>query len=336
MANKNNDAILMALLQDLNSYLSGNPYGNAASNGAILMANIKKDGADMGDIHESTAAQIVDKMGSPIDKINFIFEQHPEIAEELDKFADENGLMQEESNNPVGELAQLIQLYLTKKRKYAEGGQFEIDNDFVNVKINGKTYSLLHLITGEQKETGLKNVIELDPQEGALFDYSDSPEPELSFWMQDTEIPLLICFVNEGGKVISVHKGEPLSEEMITESSEFIAYVIEVGINENIKPGDQTSLGKQVEIETEDEEDDIDEYPDLQVNKLYIYGSDGDVQAILQGQERIFSRRSSSIIIRKAKKAYMTKEDKDYKALGRYVFDEMRRQDNRPAEYVDN
>ena len=134
--------------------------------------------------------------------------------------------------------------------------------------------------------------------------------------MQDTEIPLLICFVNEGGKVISVHKGEPLSEEMITESSEFIAYVIEVGINENIKPGDQTSLGKQVEIETEDEEDDIDEYPDLQVNKLYIYGSDGDVQAILQGQERIFSRRSSSIIIRKAKKAYMTKEDKDYKALG--------------------
>ena len=43
MANKNNDAILMALLQDLNSYFTGNSSGNIASNGAILMANIKKD-----------------------------------------------------------------------------------------------------------------------------------------------------------------------------------------------------------------------------------------------------------------------------------------------------
>lgn len=38
----------------------------------------------------------------------------------------------------------------------------------------------------------------------------------------------------------------------------------------------------------------------------------------------------------KAKKAYASKEDKDYKALGRYIFKEMDAQDNRPAEYVDN
>lgn len=180
------------------------------------------------------------------------------------------------------------------------------------------------------------NVEELDPQEGALFDYSDEPQAELSFWMKDTTIPLLICFVNESGKVISVHKGKPLSEEMITESSEFVAYVIEVGIYEKINPGDQTSLGNQninEEIEDEDEED---IYPELNVNRLYVYGSDGEVQAELQGGERIFSRKSSKVIISKAKRAYLSKEDKDYKALGRYIFKEMDAQDNRDPEYVQN
>jgi hypothetical protein len=152
--------------------------------------------------------------------------------------------------------------------------------------------------------------------------------------MKDTTIPLLICFINESGKVISVHQGQPMSEEMITESSEFVAYVIEVGINEQIKPGDQTSLGEQNINEEDESEEDI--HPELGVNRLYVYGSDGSVQAELQGGERIFSRKSSKVIIAKAKRAYASKEDKDYKALGRYIFKEMDAQDNRDPEYVEN
>ena len=151
--------------------------------------------------------------------------------------------------------------------------------------------------------------------------------------MKDTTIPLLICFINEDGKVISVHKGKPLSEEMITESSEFIAYVIEVGIYEKINPGDQTSLGsKNINEETEEIEDEEDIHPELNVNRLYVYGSDGEVQAELQGGERIFSRKSSKVIISKSKRAYVSKEDKDYKSLGRYIFKEMDAQDNRDPE----
>lgn len=319
MANKNkaNDAILMAILQDI----QGN---STASTSAMLQADIKRDGADKQDIQRNVANEIFDLNGDLMSKIMYTFQQHPAIADELDRFADENGLMQEESNDYLSELAQLITLYLKNERKYAEGGQFETENDIIDVEINGKTYNLLHLTTEEEKETGLQNVIEMESNEGALFDYSDEPQEELSFWMKDTEIPLLICFINEDGEVISVHKGEPLSEEPIVESSEYIAYVIEVNVNENIKEGDQTSLGQE------------DDYPDVEVNRLHIYGSDGNVQAVLQGGERIFSRKSTRVIIRKAKKAYMTKEDKDYKALGRYVFKEMKAQDERPAEYVNN
>ena len=69
---------------------------------------------------------------------------------------------------------------------------------------------------------------------------------------------------------------------------------------------------------------------------MHVYGSNGEVQAVLSGGERIFSRKSTAILLKKAKLAYETKDDKDYKALGRYAFDEMRRQDGRDPEYVEN
>jgi hypothetical protein len=40
----------------------------------------------------------------------------------------------------------------------------------------------------------------------------------------------------------------------------------------------------------------------------------------LQGGERIVSRRETKILIKKAKKADKSKDDKDYKALGKYIF----------------
>lgn len=328
MANKNqkaNDALLMAILQ---AY-QGNPQGLAAATAAMAMSDIKRDGADQGDIHNVAANSILDQAGDINAKVELIFDQHPEIEEALDKYMENSDLQ-------FNSLPELIQSYLQEKRKYAEGGQFEENNNFIDVEINGTTYHLLHLISEEEKEIGLMNVEELDPQEGALFDYSDEPQAELSFWMKDTTIPLLICFINENGKVISVHEGQPLSEEMITESSEFIAYVIEVGINENINPGDQTSLGNQNINEEEEDEDEEDIHPELNVNRLYVYGSDGEIQAQLQGGERIFSRKSSKVIISKAKRAYVSKEDKDYKSLGRYIFKEMDAQDNRDPEYVNN
>ena len=110
--------------------------------------------------------------------------------------------------------------------------------------------------------------------------------------MKNTSIPLDICFINEAGKVISVYQGVPESEELISESSEFIAYVIEVNANSGIKAGDQTSLGETIEETDPDEDESLeDEYPDLPVNHLIIYGSDGQPQGYLQGGERIFSRK---------------------------------------------
>lgn len=219
---------------------------------------------------------------------------------------------------------------------FGEGGQFESDLDIIPVTIGDKTYKLLYLYSEEEKENGLKNVQDMESDEGALFDYSDDPQPSLSFWMKDTSIALKILFINKEGVVISVHDGEPLSEELITEESEPIYWVIELNQSEPISKDTYTDLAirEEPDEEPEDEEDDLEDYPDIKVNKLYIYGSDGQVQAEIEAGARIFSRKSTEVIIRKAKKAYLSHLDKDYKSLGRYVFNEIKAQDNRPAEWV--
>lgn len=151
-----------------------------------------------------------------------------------------------------------------------------------------------------------------------LFVY-DEPQ-EVSFWMKNTSIPLDIIFINEDEEVISVKQGTPMSEESIVESE--VQYVLEVNQNSGIKPGDEIDI---------EEEDDSDDLP-----KMKVLAPDGTVQMELEGGERIVSRRETKILIKKAKKAYRSKNDKDYKALGRYIFKVFNKQDNRDPEYVDS
>lgn len=340
MANKQDNAdnaVLMAMLQDIQSFLSGNPIGLAASTAAIAQSDIKRDKADEQDMHRIVANQML----SPIDKIRNQFVEYPQLIDKL-------GINPEAINEDnLIDLANIISEHLHDEgvASFAQGGQFESNDTWIEVQIGENTYNLLVAESEEEKERGLMGVIEMDPNEGMLFDYSDDPQASVSFWMKDTEIPLDIVFINQDGIVISVKQGTPLSEEPITEDSEFVSCVIELNINSGVKPGDKTDLFEELASEEAPEEESMeevddkseeDEYPDLPVNRLHVYGPDGDIQAYLQGGERIFSRHSTKVIIRKAKKCYMTKDDKDYKDLGRYVFGEMRRQDNRDPEYVDN
>ena len=325
---KANDALWMAIMQ----MLQGGDQNESAAVAASAMSDIQRDKADQGDIDNIVANTMFAQNNDPLAFMKSIFTQYPEMLDELESYIEKRNL----PINSAEDLFQAIPMFLKEVRHYAEGGQFERGPEFVSVDIAGKTYNLLHLISEEEKERGLMDVEGMDDNEGALFDYSDEPQSEISFWMKNTSIPLDIIFINEQGIVISVKQGEPESEDLITESSEFVAYVIELNINSGVKQGDQTSLGETIEETDPDEDDSLeDEYPELNINHLVIYGSDGQPQGFLQGNERIFSRKSTRVIIRKAKRAYKSQSDTDYKALGRYVFKEMEAQDSRPAEYTE-
>lgn len=190
----------------------------------------------------------------------------------------------------------------------------------INLEINDKEYNVLVAQTEIEKEQGLVNVEEMDENEGMLFIYN-YPQ-RLEFWMKDTDIPLDVIFINSDWEVVSVKKGMPYNETILSEDN--VQYVLELNQNSGVKPGD--------EIDVEDDE--LSPGKDLPTNKMYVYGSDGEVQAILQGSERIFSIVNTKTLVRMAKRAYTTKKESDYKRLGKKIFEYLRKQDSNEPEYV--
>lgn len=188
------------------------------------------------------------------------------------------------------------------------------------IEIGGKQYKVELAETEAEKEEGLQGIKDLPDNQGMLFVY-DKPQT-VGFWMKDTLIPLDIIFIDENQEVISIYQGKPEDKTIVEEDN--VKYVLEVNQNSGIEEGD--------ELEFEDSEED-DESNSKQP-PMQVIAPDGSVQMELQGGERIFSRRSTKILIKKAKKAEASKLDKDYKALGRYIFQELDRQDNRKPEYV--
>ena len=179
------------------------------------------------------------------------------------------------------------------------------------IHIGDKEYNVKEAHTEEEKRKGLQEVTELPKNEGMLF-FFDEPQ-EVSIWMQNTLIPLDIIFINEDNEVIKVVQGIPNNETPIVVQDTL--YVLEVNVNSGIKEGDE------LEIE--------DDGPIMKV-----LAQDGTSQMSLFGGERIFSRKNTVVLIRKAKKADKTKSENDLRALGRYMFKCIKGQDERPAEYV--
>lgn len=187
--------------------------------------------------------------------------------------------------------------------------------DRINIEIGEKRYLVEVAKTEEEKEEGLQGRTKLGDSEGMLFDFSDEVG-EVSMWMKDTLIPLDIVFINDDEEVVYVVEGVPNSTSKITVQD--VAYVLEVNSGSGIQEGDEL---------------DFEEEDDAPVMK--VLAQDGSTQMELWGNERIFSRKNTKILIKKAKKANMSKDDKDYKALGRYMFKCIKGQDERPPEYVE-
>lgn len=187
----------------------------------------------------------------------------------------------------------------------------------ITIEIGNKKYKVQEARTEEEKEKGLQGVTELPEDEGMLF-YFDPPE-DVSMWMKDTLIPLDIVFINDDEEVVYVEEGVPNTETQMTVQN--VAYVLEVNSGSGIQEGDELDF----------EEEDEDDAPVMKV-----LAQDGSTQMDLWGGERIFSRKNTVVLIRKARKANMSKDDKDYKALGRYMFKCIKGQDERPPEYVES
>lgn len=190
----------------------------------------------------------------------------------------------------------------------------------MKITVGNKEYNVKEAKTDEELKTGLKGVEELPKDEGMLF-YIQGKSSQEVFTMQGMSIPLDIIFINQDQEVVDVHKDCKPGQKYVVSSTEnmqdddYIEYVLEVNPDSGIKVGDSLDLGDKGPV-------------------MKVLAQDGSTQMELWGGERIFSRKNTVILLKKAKKAGETKDDNDYRALGRYMFKCIKGQDERPPEYV--
>ena len=193
-----------------------------------------------------------------------------------------------------------------------------MEQKFVN--IGDKTYKCKIAKSEEDKRQGLMHIDNLPPDEGMLFVWDS--EDTRQMWMKNTLIPLDMIAINDDDEVIMVYPARPKDETLIPFMS--TKYILEVNQNSGIKIGDDFEI---------DDSDDLDKYV------MKVIGSDGGTQFLLQGGERIVSRKETRVLIRKAKKAELVKNDEAAfnricKSLGKYMFKVLYGQDHRDAQYV--
>ena len=189
----------------------------------------------------------------------------------------------------------------------------------ITIEIEETPYQVLVADTDETRERGLMGITHMPKNKGMLFKWDKPGKRE--FWMKNTVLPLLQCFLNEDMEVVKVLKRQPLDETLM--GFDDIQYVLELNADEDVKEGDEMTI-----------EDNNQKVPVMK-----IIGSDGNVQGIIQGGERIVSRRETVILIKKAKKAYNAKDNEELynrycKALGKYMFKVLKGQDSREPQYV--
>ena len=191
----------------------------------------------------------------------------------------------------------------------------------MEITIGNKKYNVKEAKSQEELTNGLKGVTELPEDEGMLFYMPDQLSQQV-FTMEGMKIPIDIIFIDQDQDVVDVRKNCQPDDPDIVSSTEYIdddgyiEYVLEVNPNSGIKVGDSLDFGEDEPV-------------------MRVLAQDGSTQMNLWGGERIFSRKNTIVLIKKAKKANNTKDDKDYKSLGRYMFKCIKIQDERPAEYVD-
>lgn len=193
--------------------------------------------------------------------------------------------------------------------------QAQKSKNFGKLTINGEEYDIYIAKSKEQKERGLRGVLHLDKDEGMFFVIDENEPQETIFNTVGMNFPIDMLFLDDEFNILDIKREQTPGKKEIRGIA---SYVVELAAN--------SGISKNANIDLDDDES--------HKYVMAILGSDNKPQAFLESGERIVSRRETVILIKKALKANESKEDKDYKALGKYMFKVLKGQDSRKPEYV--
>ena len=113
-----------------------------------------------------------------------------------------------------------------------------------SIAIKGYFLTAELAVTPSERACGLSHRSSLPEHHGMLFLYPN-PRP-LTFWMENTKIPLSIAFIDDNGRILSIQKMVPMQIEEQYRSPKPVRYALEVNqgwfAKHNIVVGDVIDL----------------------------------------------------------------------------------------------
>ena len=193
----------------------------------------------------------------------------------------------------------------------------------MRIKIGNKEFEVRVLETPEETTIGLSQTEELSKKEGIAMKFDGTQIIPIT--MKGMSFPIDIIFSLKG-KVTKIVTAQPNDTDIVIKQASDLIVEVNAGEASGINVKDEIKLvGKKNDDGT----------VEMAKGGLEIVGGrqvldeDGKNQMNLKGGERIFSRIST-------KRMFELAKGKEYKKLGRYVINEVWKQDERPAEYAAN
>jgi uncharacterized membrane protein (UPF0127 family) len=193
----------------------------------------------------------------------------------------------------------------------------------MRVLIGNKEFEVRVAETPEESRIGLSQTESLPKKEGFAMKFDGNAVVPIT--MQGMTFPIDIIF-SLNGKVTKVVTAQPNQADIVTKSASDLIVEVNAGEAEGISKGDEIKfLGKK----NEDGTVEMAEGGITPIGGRQVLDEDGKNQMNLLGGERIFSRIST-------KKMFELAKAKEYYKLGKYVMNEVKAQDTRPAQYAAN
>ena len=109
----------------------------------------------------------------------------------------------------------------------------------VDMRIGSETYTLEVANTDATRQRGLMERDAMPADHGMIFVFGETRE--LTFWMKNTRIALEILYLDEAGRVVSIHEMKPYDRSSVSSDGP-AKYAIELNLGQvkkaGVKPGD--------------------------------------------------------------------------------------------------
>lgn len=201
----------------------------------------------------------------------------------------------------------------------------------MRVTIGEKEFKVKVAESDASRKRGLKGVTKMPKDSGLCLKFQS--EQDVPITMKGMKIPIDIIFSRQG-KVQEVRSAGIDSDDILISAPSDLVIEVNRGEAAGIRTGDKVELlgAKQKDGTIVMASGGVAAKP----GEMQVLDEDGKNQMNIKGNERIYSRKHTTKLVKLATKADESKEDKDYKKLGKAMVDIIHEQDTQEQEYVEN